>query len=144
MKQAYIAFCAYGENKTEQINRAVWAIHAKRSINVMGVSRIYSVKDHDDNYYCGGVKVETVLSPEELFNECVEKSPKGLRIRILRYEDAASDNPHLTLPDPLLETEASLMCILLNFVADKAVKKQLKEIGEDNIRVTGDGLYMPL
>lgn len=145
MKQAYLGLCAYNENRTEQLNRAVWAMHAVSGIKVTGVSRIYNVKENGISaFYCGGARIETSLSPTELFEACKNEIPKGLRLRLLRYEDAEQDDSRLTLPDPLLETEPCFICVMLNFVADKALKKRLKEIGEETVRVTGEGFYLPL
>ncbi len=105
------------KNRTEQLNRAVWAMHAVSGIKVTGVSRIYNVKEkrHFRFFYCGGARIETSLSPTELFEACKNEIPKGLRLRLFRYEDAEQNDSRLTLPDPLLETEPCFICVMLNF-----------------------------
>lgn len=159
MSQAYISLGSDSGNRAENINRAVWIIAAHPKIKVTAVSRLYETKLGDsssgENPLFGAIRVETSLSPRELLTALIEtedemgknrdkNSPTVIDADLLYYEDAVMNTPDLILPHPQIENRPHIICALLSIYADKNLKDRLKDLGEKNVWVVSDGLYMPL
>ncbi len=151
MTQAYISLGSAFGSKAENINRAVWLIAADKRIKVQRVSGIYEAKKHelgDALGYFAAIRIETEFSPEEVAEKLkeVEKSlgEKSISLELLMFEGVVSDSEALPLPNPKIEECPHIICPLLNLFADKRLKDRLKELGEENVKYTGAGLYLPL
>lgn len=159
MSQAYISLGSDSGNRAENINRAVWIIAGATGIKVTAVSRLYETNlgesSSGENPLFGAIRVETSLSPSELLAALIEtenkmgknrdkNSPTVIDADLLYYEDAVINTPDLIIPHPQIENRPHIICTLLSIYADKKLKDRLKDLGEENVWVVGDGLYMPL
>ncbi len=157
MAQAYISLGSNKDNRAENINRAVWAIAAQKEIKVQKVSGIYEATFHElpekREAYFAAIRVETSLSPEELLEHLlgVEKSfgkerlgETVIDLDLLMFEGEERQAENLKLPHPEIKNRPHIICPLLNLYADKELKDILKNLGEDNVKYTGEGLYLPL
>lgn len=151
MAQAYISLGSGFGSKAENINRAVWQIAADKRIKVQKVSGIYEAKKHELGKapaYFAAIRIETSLLPEEIaknLREVEENLGKNnISLELLMVEGVESDSAQLPLPNPKIEECPHIICPLLNLYADKRLKELLKELGEENVKYTGAGLYLPL
>ncbi len=157
MAQAYISLMSNFGDRREYLNRAVWAIHALPDTSVSAVGRIYESgleKGKSQDFFVSAIRIETQLPPEKLLGALhgIEASMGRNRkekscvidLDLLMYEELELDTPALTLPHKEILNRPYILCALLSLGADKKFKDRLKELGEDNVKVTGEGLYMPL
>ncbi len=154
MAQVYISLGCNEGARGENINRAVWAIGAFGKTKVQKVSGIYEAKKHELDGeapgYFAAIRIETALSPEELLAELQKKEnsflENGIKVKldILMFEGQERDSEILKLPHPEIKNRPHIICPLLNLYADKELKNALKELGEENVKYTGVGLYLPL
>lgn len=159
MSQAILSVISNTENKAEALNRAVWALAAVPKTKVSAVSRVYEadLKEYKDQptFLCAAIRIETELSPLSLLYAChgieaamgrtrAKRMPIAIDIDILEFEDFTSDTNELTIPHKEMLNRAHILCPLLSLRPDRALKDALQNIGEDGVKVTGEGLYLPL
>lgn len=159
MSQVYLSIISNTENKAEILNRAVWALSAIPKIKVTAVSRVYKADLREykgqENFLCATARIETELSPLSLLYAChgieaalgrtrAKKQPVSIDIDILEFEDFTCQTEELTLPHKEMLNRAYILCPLLSLRPDKALKDALQKTGEENVKVTGEGLYLPL
>jgi len=159
LAQAYIGLGSNKGKRSENINRAVWAISAVEGIKVKTVSGIYEAEQHHLGGNTSGsfaaIRVESELSAEMLLDALLEieavfgkdknrNSEKTIDLDLLYFEGVEMDTERLTLPHKQLLNRPYVICTLLNLYPDSILKKRLRELGEEGIKLTGDGLYLPL
>ena len=153
MAQAYISLMNNFGDRTEFLNRAVWAINSLPDTKVSAVGRIYETELEKD-FYVSAIRVETELSPPMLLGAlhgieaAMGRKRNGkscvIDLDLLLYENCETESKELTLPHKEMHNRPHILAALLSVHADKEYKNRLKELGEDNVKVTGEGLYMPL
>ena len=157
MAQAYISLMSNFGDRREFLNRAVWAIDSLPQTKISTVGRIYEAELQNQkpkSFYVSAVRVETELSPEMLLGSLhgIEAAMGRNRkekscvidLDLLMFEDYETKNKAITLPHSEMLNRPYILAALLSIYADKEYKNRLKDLGEDNVKVTGEGLYMPL
>ena len=160
MAQAILSIISDFGNRAENINRAVWDIESYDNTHVTLVSRIYETNldkpsIESDNLFVAVISVETEFDPYELLEKIKtteinfgrttkSDAPQVLDIDILDFEGAGIDDERLSIPHKLLTSRPYILAAYLNIFSNKEYKDRLRELGEDNIKVTGEGLYLPL
>lgn len=157
MAQAYISLMSNFGDRREYLNRAVWAVHALTETSVSAVGRIYEARlknEKPQEFFVSAIRIETELSPEKLLGAlhgieaAMGRNRKDkacvIDLDLLTYEDIELSREDITLPHREMLNRSHILCALLSIGADKTFKDRLRELGEDNVKVTGDGLYMPL
>lgn len=159
MSQATLSIISNQDNKAEALNRAVWALSAVPNVQVTAVSRVYEADLNEykgqEKFLCAAIRIETELSPLSLLYAChgieasmgrtrAKKQPQAIDIDILEFEGFESNTKELTIPHKDLLNRAHILCPLLSLRPDREFKDALVKLGETNVKVTGDGLYLPL
>lgn len=159
MSQAYIALGTNMGNRAENLNRAVWAVHALPGTAVMAVSRVYETKPvgykKQDDFLNAVIRVETNLSPKALLGAClgieagmgrirtIKNGPRVMDLDLLLYEDATCDDDELILPHPRIEERAFVLSPLCDLMPDRHYLKLLKEIDKTGIRTASEQIIKP-
>lgn len=159
MKQAYIALGSNLGNRTENLNRAAFAVHALPGTRVTAVSCIYETEPVDcpkcDNFYNAVIRVETELSPKALLGACLgieagmgrvrtkKNGPRVMDLDLLFFEDYEERSDELTVPHPRLYERAFVLVPLLELMPDAALKAALKKLDQNGVRLTGEQLIRP-
>lgn len=159
MSQATLSIISNWGNKAEALNRAVWALAAVPNIDVTAVSRVYEADLNNykgqPKFLCAAVRIETELSPLSLLYAChgieaamgrlrAKKQPVAIDIDILEFEDFESNTKELTIPHKSMLERPYILCPLLSLRPDRALKEALLKLGEKDVKLTGEGLYLPL
>lgn len=159
MSQATLSIISNTVNKAEALNRAVWAISAVPNLQVTAVSRVYEadLKEYkgQETFLCAAIRIETELEPLSLLYAChgieaamgrtrVKKQPVAIDIDILEFEDFESSTKELTIPHKELLNRAHILCPLLSLRPDREFKDALQKLNNEDVKVTGEGLYLPL
>ena len=159
MSQAYIALGSNLGNRTENLNRATFAVHAIPGTRVTAVSCIYETAPIDcpkcENFYNAVIRVETELSPKALLGAClgieagmgrlrtVKNGPRVVDLDLLFYEDYEENSKELTLPHPRLTQRAFVLVPLLELMPDANLRGLLKELDQSGVKLTGEQLIRP-
>lgn len=157
MTQAYISLMSNFGDRREYLNRAVWAINSLPCTKVSAVGRIYETelpKEKPKSFFVSAVRIETELSPQMLLGALhgIEAAMGRNRnekscvidLDLLLYGDCETEDGNLILPHKEILNRPHILSALLSIYADKTYKDRLRELGQDNVKVTGEGLYMPL
>lgn len=159
MAQVYLSLGSNKGNLSENINKAVWYIHSLPKVKVNGVSRIFETKikcgKKEGIAHFATIRLETEVSAEVLLGMCQgietamgKEHKKGadfiIDIDILRFDDMEIDKDYLKLPHPELLNRPYIMACLLSMGADSELRKRLLELGEENVKILSDGIYLPL
>ncbi len=159
MSQATLSIISNQDNKAEILNRAVWALAAVPGIQVTAVSSVYEadLKEYkgQSKFLCAVIRIETDLEPLSLLYAChgieaamgrtrAKKQPVSVDIDILEFENFESGTKELTIPHKEMLNRAHILCPLLSLRPDRVFKDALQNLGETNVKVTGEGLYLPL
>lgn len=157
MSQAYIGIIPNNESHTELINRAVWAIHEIKGTRVSAVSRIYRTipkTEPKQPFYTAAVRVETSLTAKELHDALgnlkmqIFDSSHGDReplLDIISFENFEGElDSGVRLPRENLINRPDILAALLSIYNDSYYRKLFRKLDDGSVRVTGDGLYMPL
>ncbi len=158
MAQAYIGIIVKEKNHTERINRAVWAIHAQKDTRVSAVSRIYKTLPPNDAkhpFFTAAARIETDLSAEALYwgllevkktlGQAPENDDCATALELLTFEgfEGALANG-IILPQEKLLNRPDILAALLSIYNDANYRKRFRALDDGSVRVTGDGLYLPL
>ena len=157
MTQAYISLMSNFGDRREFLNRAVWAINSLPDTKVSAVGRIYETqlpKEKPKSFFVSVVRVETEMTPEMLLGSLHgieaamgrnrEEKSCVIDLDLLLYGDCEIESEEITLPHKEILNRPHILSALLSIYADKTYKDRLRELGQDNVKVTGEGLYMPL
>lgn len=165
-----IAYIGLGSNKGDRLNylhSSLIKLSLEKELKIILVSSIYETKPfgitEQDNFYNAAAKLETVLSPERLFQKLkktemelgrtfTEKwGPREIDIDLLLYNDLIISNDFISLPhkgiiyrdfvlEPLCELEPELIHPELN----KKFSVILSEIKEKYIvKRISEKLFIP-
>ena len=159
MSQAYIALGTNMGYKAENLNKAAFAVAALPGTKVTGVSCVYETAPVDcppcDSFYNAVIRVETDLSPKALLGACLgieagmgrirtkKNGPRVIDLDLLLYEGYEENTPELTLPHPRMTDRAFVLVPLCDLMNDKDMKKRLREIGSEGVKLTGAQLIRP-
>lgn len=159
MSQAYIALGTNLGNRTENLNRAAFAVAALPLTKVTAVSRIYETEPVDcppcDNFYNAVIRVETELSPKALLGACLgieagmgrirtkKNGPRVIDLDLLLYEGYEEATPELTVPHPRMGDRAFVLMPLSDLMKTPPLKKRLKELGDNGVKLTTEQLICP-
>ena len=141
MSQAVISMRVSDKMFGMLFNRTVWAYNIIKGTKVVLVSRIY--KNISTGECSAAARVETKLPLEELQEELdkirFDDAPTPVSV-IIQYEglDSAGETAEELLSDPLT------LSSLLSLSRIKEYSKRLKELGDDDIKITSEGLYVPI
>ena len=157
MTQAYISLMSNFGDRREYLNRAVWSINSLPRTKVSAVGRIYEAQlknKKPKDFFVSAIRIETELSPETLLGALhgIEAAMGRNRIDkscvidldLLLYGDCEIESEDLNLPHKEMLNRPHILAALLSIYADKTYKDRLRELGQDDVKVTGEGLYMPL
>ncbi len=159
MSQAYLSIISNAENKAEALNRAVWALASVPKTKVQAVSSVYEADLMEYKgqpvFLCAAIRIETELTPLSLLYAChgieaamgrqrAKRQHVAIDIDVLEFEDYTCNTKELTLPHKEMLNRAYILCPLLSIRPDKALKEALCALQENKVRVTGEGLYLPL
>ncbi len=159
MSQAYIALGTNMGNRTENLNRAAFAVAALPMTRVTAVSRIYETEPVDcppcDNFYNAVIRVETDLSPKALLGACLgieagmgrirtkKNGPRVIDLDLLLFEGYEEATAELTVPHPRMWERAFVLMPLDDLMSDKELKKRLKELDTTGVKLTTEQLICP-
>ncbi len=157
MAQAYVSIMSNFQDRREFLNRGVWAINALPKTKVTAVGRIYEAEiegEKPKEFYVSAVRIETLLPAPMLLGAlhgieaAMGRNRKDkfcvIDIDLLLYDDIEIQSKDLTLPHKEMLNRPYILSALLSIYSDKAYKDRLNELGEIGVKVTGEGLYMPL
>lgn len=159
MSQAYIALGTNLGNRTENLNRAAFAVHALPNTRVTAVSCVYETEPVNcppcDNFYNAVIRVETELSPKALLGACLgieagmgrirtrKNGPRVMDLDLLFYENYEENTAELTLPHPRMMDRAFVLIPLSELMKDKEIKDRLKVLDRSGVKLTGEQLICP-
>ena len=121
-RQAYIALGSNMGDRSENLNRAVWALASIPGIKVSALSKVYETKPvgfaRQENFFNAVIRVETTLSPRALLGACLgveagmgrirgrKNGPRVIDLDLLLYEGKVCQSEELTLPHPRMRHPA--------------------------------------
>ncbi len=159
MSQAYIALGSNMGNRSENLNRAAFAVAALPGTRVTAVSRIYETDPVDcpkcDNFYNAVIRVETELSAHALLGACLgieagmgrlrsrKNGPRPIDLDLLLFEGVEEDTAELTLPHPRMDERAFVLVPLSDIMRDRELSEKLKGIDRTGVRLVSDQLIKP-
>ena len=157
MAQAYISLMSNFGDRREYLNRAVWAINSLPRTKVTAVGRVYETElqsEKPKSFFVSAIRIETELAPEMLLGSlhgieaAMGRNRKDkscvIDLDLLMYDDCEIHNDCITIPHREILNRPHILSALLSIYADKTYKDRLRELGQEGVKVTGEGLYMPL
>ncbi|MCI8360464.1 MAG: 2-amino-4-hydroxy-6-hydroxymethyldihydropteridine diphosphokinase [Clostridiales bacterium] len=158
-RQAYIALGSNMGDKSENLNRAVWALASIPGVKVSALSKVYETKPvgfaRQENFYNAVIRVETTLSPRALLGACLgveagmgrirgrKNGPRVIDLDLLLYEGKVCRSEELTLPHPRMEERAFVLSPLCDILQDPYYLGCLKRVGRDGVKTSGASLIKP-
>lgn len=159
MHQAYIALGTNMGDRAENLNRAVWAVHALPDTAVSAVSRVYETKPvgykKQADFLNAVIRVETKLSPKALLGAClgieagmgrlrtIKNGPRVIDLDLLLYEGEICNDHELVLPHPRIEERAFVLSPLCDLMPDKRYLQLLREIDRSGVRTASEQIIKP-
>jgi len=144
------AYLGLGSNidPEENLKRGIELLKENSKIQIVSMSSIYKTEPigyKDQDWFLNMVvKINTILSPDELLDYCnwVEKSlkrrrmirwgPRTIDIDILLYDDLIINTPRLTIPHPRMRERAFVIIPMLEIEPDMKIGEMaIKEIAEE-------------
>ncbi len=152
MPEAFLSLGSNLGNRFQNIQSAITSIKNLSKTKVIKVSNYYEtepfgVPDKQNKYINCCVKIDTLLSPQELLKKCMQIElslgrtreyrfcPRTIDIDILIYENKIIDEPNLTLPHPRMLERAFVLKPLLEIYKDQNLNIYLNKCDLSTIKL---------